>query len=445
MNSSIFLDLALPNATTWFYFSFLLAVTLFVRFDRLLSLRNWDVVAFYLIIPGLLCIQEAHALNNLSDNPAVGEIKRFLSRSNSLLLAGYIWLMSASGYWFLRCLFDLGLEKRPMLPPNVNIAGMVCLAASLFLCLGASAIRRLPDSPNSTGKGPIALTKVSDGAVAVVSFQSGTTDWNGTDTRFWVERAVAIIAHLLVVAAILMIGSKTFGDPLTGIAMACLYLLLPCTGYQVSQVHHIWPALFLLGAVLWFRRPYVSGALLGVAAGSVFFPVLLFPLWFGFYRGRGTGRFTIGFVAALVLSLGITAAILLSSGELRQYLRVALSLSDWQAWKAPRTESIWTGSHWAYRLPVFIAYMAFVILTVFWPKPRHLGHVIAQSAAVVIGVQFWYADQGGTYVLWYVPLLLLMVFRPNLTEVRPPEIIAGNWNFREWVVRRIIRRGTKPV
>ena len=92
MSSSIFLDLALPNATTWFYFSFLLAVTLFVRFDRFLSMRNWDILAFYLIIPGLLCIQEAHALKNFVADPPAGEIKRFITRSSGLLLAGYIWL-----------------------------------------------------------------------------------------------------------------------------------------------------------------------------------------------------------------------------------------------------------------------------------------------------------------------------------------------------------------
>jgi hypothetical protein len=315
----------------------------------------------------------------------------------------------------------------------------------VFICLGVTAIRRNPDSPNEVGKGPIALTKVSDGAIAVVSFQSGLTDWELTDKRFWVERSVSISAHLLVTIGLLMIGMRTYGDSLTGIAMACLYLLLPCTGYQVSQIHHVWPALFFLGAILWFRNPFISGSMLGIAAGSVFFPILLFPLWFGFYRGRGTGRFTLGFFLALSLSLGATAAILLSSGEFNQYLRVALSLSDWQAWKAPKTESIWTGSRWAYRLPVFIAYMAFIILTAFWPKPRHLGHVIAQSAAVVIGVQFWYADQGGTYVLWYVPLLLLMVFRPNLSDVRPPEINSGSWSLRAWLLDRFAKRAAKPA
>ena len=62
-----------------------------------------------------------------------------------------------------------------------------------------------------------------------------------------------------------------------------------------------------------------------------------------------------------------------------------------------------------------IAYVALVILTGFWPMPKNLGHVIALSAALLIGIQFWYADQGGVFVLWYLPLLLLLMFRPNLT------------------------------
>src|SRR5256885_14692325 len=56
---SVFLDFNLPNATTWFYFSFLLAVALFFKFSRLLSVRNWDVVTLFLLVPGLLLIQQA--------------------------------------------------------------------------------------------------------------------------------------------------------------------------------------------------------------------------------------------------------------------------------------------------------------------------------------------------------------------------------------------------
>src|ERR1700677_232902 len=135
----------------------------------------------------------------------------------------------------------------------------------------------------------------------------------------------------------------------------------------------------------------------------------------------------------MTLSLGITALLLQASGEFSRHLSIALSLSDWQAWKVPHTESIWTGSHWAYRLPVFILYMAFVVVTIFWPTPRNLGQVIAQTAAVVIGVQFWYAEQGGVYVLWYLPLLLLMAFRPNLSDHRPPLIHPET----DWLLRMI--------
>jgi hypothetical protein len=191
---------------------------------------------------------------------------------------------------------------------------------------------------------------------------------------------------------------------------------------------------FVLWGIFTYRRPILTGLLLGIAAGSTFFPLLLFPLWFGFYRGRGAARFTFGFIAATGLSLAGTALMLLSNGELAQTLNIALNLSDWQAWKVPHTESIWTGSHWAYRMPVFIVYMAIVVLTIFWPSPRNLGQVIAQTAAVVIGVQFWYADQGGVYVLWYLPFLLLMMFRPNLVDRRPPAIHPDT----DWL-RRVVR------
>jgi hypothetical protein len=87
---------------------------------------------------------------------------------------------------------------------------------------------------------------------------------------------------------------------------------------------------------------------------------------------------------------------------------------------------LWTGAHWAYRLPVFVLYVAFLIGITFWPSPKNLSHLIALSAAVLIGVQFWYADRGGVYVLWYLPLVLLLVFRPNLTNTEPPPIEPGS-------------------
>src|SRR5438270_3018874 len=59
VSASIFFDFNLPNATTWFYFSLLLAVALFFKFARLLSVRNWDVLTVFLLVPGLLLLQES--------------------------------------------------------------------------------------------------------------------------------------------------------------------------------------------------------------------------------------------------------------------------------------------------------------------------------------------------------------------------------------------------
>ena len=95
--------------------------------------------------------------------------------------------------------------------------------------------------------------------------------------------------------------------------MGVLYLMLPVHGYHVSQVHHVWPVgIHPVGDLRVPTGRRRAGAWLGVAAGSAFFPFLLFPLWFGFYRGRGAGplrprirRLRAG------LSLGVTAALLL--------------------------------------------------------------------------------------------------------------------------------------
>src|SRR3954469_18972001 len=100
-SQSIFFDINLPNAATWFYFSGLLAVALFFKFTRLLSVRNLDVLTLFLPMPGLLLLLEAAG-----------------RREPALARWGYVWLAAASGYFLARCLVDLALVRRPALGPN---------------------------------------------------------------------------------------------------------------------------------------------------------------------------------------------------------------------------------------------------------------------------------------------------------------------------------------
>src|SRR5437870_6978496 len=128
--ASIFWDFNLPNSTTWFYFSLLLAVALFFKFSRLLSMRSWDVVTLFVLVPALLLLQEARqpernqavrvaslvggAANQgfvppsqAVAGPAVLHAPQPGLSSPRLLWLGYLVLLVGSGYLFCRCFMDL--------------------------------------------------------------------------------------------------------------------------------------------------------------------------------------------------------------------------------------------------------------------------------------------------------------------------------------------------
>jgi hypothetical protein len=420
--SSIFLDFTLPNSATWFYLSLGLCVAVFVRFDRPLTLRNFDLLALYLFVPGFLLVQEANAVG------AAGE-----------RLAGYVWLLAASLAWFVRCLVDLAVSRRSPVRPNLVPAGLGWSAVCLFACLTAVAFARPSDPWEPIGKRPAALSGVEDTTTAVVARAAPPAD-----ARFWVKRSLGVAGHLSVTLGLLAVGWRVFRDPATGLAAATLYLLLPYTAFHVGQVHHVLPAALLVWAVAAYRSPEVAGALVGLAAGTAFFPVLLLPAWGQFYRGRGLGRFLLGAVVAGLVGLAVTAGVLWADGRFPDGVYRTLNLADWQPWKVPTAESAWTGAHWAYRLPVFVAFAGFVLVNVVWPPARNLGQLIATSAAVLIGVQFWFADRGGLYVLWYAPLLVLVVLRPNLIDAVPSRP-DGPPGWMRAVLRRVWRTADPPL
>jgi hypothetical protein len=252
---------------------------------------------------------------------------------------------------------------------------------------------------------------------------------------------------LAIVIGLVVIGWRHFQDAHAGVAAATFYLLLPYTAYHVDQVHHVLPTAFLVWAVAAYRRPILAGVLLALAFGNGYFAILLLPVWASFYWRRGTGRFLAAFVLVAGVALAVFVGSLWMDGHLARSIKAALDLYEWQPWKQPNaetTQGFWTGVAWAwaYRLPVFIGYMAFVTATIFWPAPKNLAHLIALSAAVLIGVQFWFADQGGVYVLWYLPLLLMLTFRPNLSDrVAPPIHSETDWLSR--ALRALARYGSR--
>lgn len=425
MPPSIFVDFTLPNSATWFYVSFFLAVALFYHFGRPWAVRNWDLLALFLFVPGFLLLQES---NQLPAGPRAGR-ERF---------AGYAWLLGASLLWFVRCLLDLAFARRPVAAPNLSPAGLAWLGGALFVGLTAVAYTRPDDPWGPVGKRPAVVSGVESGAAAVVAHTQ--PEASPPAVRFWVERTLALVCHAAVVTGLVLIGWRQFGDLATGLAAGVMYLLVPYTGYHIGQLHHVLPAALILWAVCLFRHPLLAGVLLGLAAGTAFFPLLLVPAWTQFYRGRGLGRFAAGFLLAGLLGLVLTLYVVAAAGQFPDGVWRTLNLSDWQPWQSPTADSIWTGAHWAYRLPVFVLYAGFVVTIVFWPPVRNLGQLLAATAATLIGIQFWFADRGGQYVLWYAPLLILIVLRPTLSEHRPadPGPLPGwiTWAVR-WPLRRL--------
>jgi uncharacterized membrane protein len=423
VTASIFFELNLPNPTTWFYFSGLLAVALFFKFERVFSVRNIDVLTLYLFVPGFLLLVESGQRNFL----------------------GYLWLMIACLYFLLRCLVDLALVRRPALGPNLNIGGLGWLTGALFVGLIAVAARQpISTQPREEStRPPTPIDKLPDvGSKALQPYvPEGVDDLRG---RIWAERTLALLCHLSVVVGLVLIGWKHFDDVRAGMSAATFYLLLPYaymllpdSQSGLGRWDHAWPMAFLVWTIFCYRRPILAGAFLGVAAGTAFYLLLLLPAWLGFYRGRGACRFLVSFVCSAGLGLACLGGLLWINGELPPSLQSDWTRFDWQPWKIPdpATPGFWQDipservarMPAAYRVPVFICAMVLVLLSTFWPAPKNLAHTLALSAAALISIQFWYADRGGIYVLWFLPLLLLVVFRPNLSAALPPPLVPDDW------------------
>jgi hypothetical protein len=431
--TSIFLDVTPLTPATGCYFAALLAVALFVKFSRLLSVRNWDVLTLFLPAPGLLLLIES------------GGRSRW----------GYLALLLASLYFLLRCLVDLALVRRPVLSPNLTPGGLFWLAGALFVGLLPARPLGLPAEEKPPPTPPDEL--VRDPVKSVISKQVPTEDRD--EVGLWVERGLALACHLSIVVALVLVGRLHFDDVHAGAAAAACYLLLPyvhllmpATGLPSARWDHAWPMAWMIWAVVTYRRPGLAGVFLGLAAGTAFFPVLIVPAWIGFYHRRGLTRFLVCFGLAAGVCLGVLGLLVWAHGELPPSLRSAWAASNWLPWKAPlpETPGVWQGLHWAYRLPIFLAFLAFVVATLFWPNPKDLAQVLALSAAVLIGIQFWYADAGGVYLLWYLPFLLLLVFRPNLSACRPPPPPTDDWAARlgralHRRLRRLLRLPDRPA
>jgi hypothetical protein len=428
------------NATTWAYLASLLVIALYFKFNRIWSVRNLDLIGLILLAPALLMVK--YGLDHVTGSDDVATQQR----TQLVEHIGYIWLFALSGLFLLRLLLDAAMVRRPLLEPNLSAGGLTFLGISLFVFLMANVVNGTPEDVDVTGSrraGQLsALTASEGGANSLATHGPGyslffllphistqkllgdedegnaTLDNGLTSPAQMVDvvtaRVMAILSQLAIVIGLVFVGFRHFDNIKTGIAAATLYLLLPYTAMWTGSVTHALPGALLVWAIVMYRRPLLAGAMIGLAFGTIYYPVFLLPLWISFYWERGLVKFLIGMLAMVGLLVAVLA---LTSSDMPMFLAGLQQMFGWRFPVSSDLSGVWGHFWWpAYRYPIIAAHVGLSLSFALWPAHKNLGILISYSAATMLCTQFWHAHSGGLALAWYLPLLLLTIFRPNLED-----------------------------
>jgi hypothetical protein len=417
------------DPTTWVYLSSLMTVGIYFKFRRFWSVRNVDLIGLIAFAPGLLLVAR--------DQPNLG----------------YLWLFAVGAAYLLRLLIDPTMVRRPLLEPNLSVDGLTFTGVALIVFLVANVVTgKLTESDHEGAQrmdmivaGQITSAQLSEELAqygpgyplfhvfATYSNNAFVPDNPAeavplprrTLVRAVATRSCVILGHLAIVIGIVLIGYRHFDNLHTGMAAAALYLLLPYTSQMTSRVDHVIPAALLVWAVEAYRRPMVAGVLLALAGGLIFYPLFLLPLWCSFYWRRGLIRFASGFV----LSLGLLSlSLLLIPSDSASFLGNLETMFGRGVLTLQTTAGFWKYHEPVYRIPVAVAFFIGCFIVILWPAQKNLGTLLSCSAAIMLGVMFWYDPELGVYhMAWFLPLLLLTIFRPNLEDRVAQTAVSEGW------------------
>ncbi|MEZ6130050.1 MAG: hypothetical protein R3C59_15305 [Planctomycetaceae bacterium] len=455
------------DSTQWLLYVAVLLIAVFFRFSRLLAVRNLDLLLL-LTLSTALVVSAANRPNDAdatqisqtsaeeadqAGTAAVIEHTAVAEPASVPISPLYRWstilVLTLSVGVVIRLMFDESLTRRPRLEQNLNQSGLTFLLIPAFSILmtgvfikepprdntlaveagvalleqkesasGDSAVQHTP-APTETILAATA-TKMAELSGRVNSLRSELHN-DRSPVEAFIARVLVVLAHSTVVMGLLYIGRRHFSSVQLGISMSCLYLLLPCTAYNVHELSHVLPGACLTWAFASYRKPAVAGILLGLACGTLFFAVFLLPLWAVFYGRKGSLKFglSLGAVAAVVL---LTFA--LTSESTDSFVNKLVMTANWTAYRlfdaaSPLPEHA-IGQVYL-RITLAALFLVMLIAMTVIPRKRNLENLLANSTALIVAAQLWYPDDVGSYVLWYLPLLLLVVFRPRLDRFVPPE------------------------
>jgi len=288
--------------------------------------------------------------------------------------------------------------------------------------------RELAEYLETTNDLRVVLRKSNGKTLTVELEQLSTSDRSylrKLTTYTVITKLMAIIAHLAVVVGIVMIGYHHFDNFKMGVGAATLYLMLPYTAQMTGRVEHVIPAALLVWAIYLYRRPLAAGMFIGLAAGVVYYPLFLLPLWISFYWRRGLLRFGIGVLSMLsVLAL----ALVFVSSDMESFWQAIKAMFGIRLPVSEGLQGIW-GLGWdpVFRLPLIVGFVVLSFAFAVWPAQKNLGTLLSCSAALMIATQFWHGYGGGLFMAWYLPLALMAIFRPNLEDRVALTVLGEGW------------------
>ena len=388
---------------------------------------------------------------------ASGEVNPFKTPAARTQRWGYCWLFVVTLLFLIRMLIDPNLIRRPLLDPNLNSGGLIFLGISLMAFLFTDIVVSRPSPQELRGmrdavrlmqrraadegdaeqlirQGPgywlfnaVSLISTAESGGALLQIDP---DESEQLTRYVIAaKSLAITCQVLIVLGLVWFCRINFDSFNIGVGLATIYLMTPYTTLFTGQALHTLPAALMVWSLVCFRRPWLAGILMGLATGVSYYPIFLLPLWSSFYWDRGAKPFLLG--VAISLGIGVLGQIF-TSPDLTFFLYQVRKMFGFLWPRTEGLEGIWAlgWSYW-YRLPLLVAHIALSISFIFWPSEKNLGTLIAYSAALMAAVQFWLGFGGGLHVAWYLPLALLVFFRPNLSgKVALTELNERNWRVR---------------
>ncbi len=358
---------------------------------------------------------------------------------------GYLWLFGFGLLLLIRILLDPGFRRRPMLESNLSVGGLVFLGCSMLAFVIIDVAQSQPVSDSTDGARHMVKMvnrEAVDGEEGEIYYQHGPgfalmhifpaiptfvsasgefkvpesdSDEAGSGRQLEITtKILAIISLLGIVAGIVLIGYWHFGNFHLGVTVATLYLMLPFTADTAGLVFHVLPALLIVWAIVIYKRPYLSGFLIGLAAGVFYYPLFLLPLWFSFYWERGRVRFLLGFLVSVLLVIG---SLVFVSRDFAHFTYHLQRIFGFWLPKVVGVRGVWAvGWDPWFRLPLLAGFFGLSFSFALWPIRKDLGVLISCTAAVMMALQFCHGFGGGMYIAWYLPLFLLTVFRPSLED-----------------------------